>query len=63
MKKYQAVLKFYGADGLTKTIPVGVWQYSYELAFEDLQKAVVIPDHYKKEDSWRSCGNDIRIRN
>lgn len=25
MKKYQAVLKYYGNDGLTKTVPVGPW--------------------------------------
>lgn len=66
MKKYQAVLKYTGNDGLTKTVPVGGWSSYREDCYRDLEKAGaeqergVHPD--KVQEGWRMAGNDIRSK-
>jgi hypothetical protein len=64
MKKYQAVLKYTGNDGLTKTVPVGGWNSFREASMNDLRKAVDQQDQgvhpEKVQEGWRQSGNSIR---
>lgn len=65
MKRYQAVLKYYGTDGRTKTVPVGKWQRMRDVASVQLVVAIRNRAQDKKvpamvQPGWIPCGDDIR---